>query len=121
MLQAIPASRLPVDQTRRRLDEVPGYFDAEFEVGRLEPNIAREVFREARATTFASPPDIVTIDFLRDHVRFLNQYLNPGTTSDHPARSRSRSMPHRSETRARSAAGDGGKGSRVTQTKKRPA
>jgi transcriptional regulator with XRE-family HTH domain len=115
---------------RLRLDQVSGYFDAEFEVGRLEPQIPHEVFREARATTFGRPPETVTVEFLRDHVRFLNHHLNPGAqresgTRSKPSNSETR-VPQRSESRARSSSSDERRSSahgspRVTQTKKRPA
>lgn len=119
-----------VQSARLRLDQVPGYFDAEFEVGRLEPAIPHEVFREARATTFGRPPESVTVEFLRDHVRFLNHHLNPGVQRESGSRrkanhSESR-VPQRSESRARSSSSEERRSSahgspRVTQSKKRHA
>lgn len=53
------------------LESIPGYEDAALVVARLEPHIPLEVFREARQTRFASPPDRVTPAYLRELVRFL--------------------------------------------------
>ena len=115
---------------RLRLDQVPGYFDAEFEVGRLEPEIPHEVFREARATTFGRPPETVTVEFLRDHVRFLNHHLNPAAHRGSGTRGKSSHgeprVPQRSESRARASSGDERRSSahsspRAAHNKKRPA
>jgi transcriptional regulator with XRE-family HTH domain len=139
VVRAIPnlqaAASLPqgypgqAQSARLRLDQIPGYFDAEFEVGRLEPAIPHDVFREARATTFGRPPEAVTVEFLRDHVRFLNHHLNPGAQRDSGTRGKSNQseprVQQRSESRARSSNDErrsSAQGSpRVTQTKKRPA
>ena len=125
-VRAVPNLQAMVDQSaqtvpvRQRLDEIPGYFDAEFEVGRLEPSIPREVFQEARATTFGKPPATITIEFLRDHVRFLDHHLNSDGASAGGAKAGKQHsetrVAQRSETRARSS-----QGTRLPHTKKRPA
>src|SRR5882724_3119125 len=45
-LQAIVEQSTQAVPARQRLDEIPGYFDAEFEVSRLEPSIPREAVQE---------------------------------------------------------------------------
>jgi DNA-binding Xre family transcriptional regulator len=57
------------------LSELPGYADAELLVGRLVPHVPVEVFHEARKTRLASPPDVVSVDFLKAHVDFLAEHV----------------------------------------------
>jgi transcriptional regulator with XRE-family HTH domain len=57
------------------LDQIDGYMQAEFQVARLEPQIPFEVFLEARATRWQSPPALITVDFLRNYVRFLHEHM----------------------------------------------
>jgi transcriptional regulator with XRE-family HTH domain len=55
---------------RPTLDQLPGYADVELEVGRLEPDIHVDVFKEARKVSLNKTPTL-TVEFLRGLVRLL--------------------------------------------------
>ena len=57
------------------LEQIPGYAEAEFQVVRLEPSLAFEVFLEARKARFRSPPELITVDYLQKTVIYLNETL----------------------------------------------
>ena len=71
----------------RRLDEVPGYSDAELEVARLEPWIPLDVIRAARQTHLSVAPPTITTEFLRDYLRLIAEHTFGISPSAAPAES----------------------------------
>jgi transcriptional regulator with XRE-family HTH domain len=86
-----------------RLQEIPGYLDAEVEVARLEPDIPVAVIRTARTTRIENPPELITVDFLRDYVRTLAEHrIGPQQNAESSGeRRRGQDAPERSGERRR--------------------
>jgi transcriptional regulator with XRE-family HTH domain len=54
-----------------RIEELPGYREAEFAAIRQHPDIPFHIFEEARQARFVRPPQTVTEKYLSELVRFL--------------------------------------------------
>lgn len=58
--------------TGPRLDRIPGYSSAEFEVARRMKNVDYAIFLEAREARLTKPPPVITVKFL---TRFIEALL----------------------------------------------
>ncbi len=61
----------PAAGLSRRLEEIPGYREAEFEVIRKHPEIPFAIFEAARSSRMGAAPESISPDYLGGLVRFL--------------------------------------------------